>query len=103
MSMMTTLHQKRRVKRQRLRVRLARILMGARCEHCHERDDDVLQFDHCRGGRKLYNISDMQKMDNHTFWVEVFKCQLLCANCHQRKTKREQRLYRHLPGGGGRR
>ena len=64
------------------------------CEHpcvdCGETDVLVLQFDH-RPGTKMDNVSAMVKAPKALSKViaEVAKCDVRCANCHQRKTAME--------------
>lgn len=60
------------------------------CTICGESDIVVLEFDHLRD--KKHNIAVLI----HGGWglnalkKEIEKCQVLCANCHRRKTAREQ-------------
>jgi hypothetical protein len=57
------------------------------CVDCPERDVVVLQFDHVRG-EKIGNIAHM--MRNGVRWdrfvAEIAKCEVVCANCHCRRT-----------------
>lgn len=61
------------------------------CVDCGETDPVVLEFDHVRGEKvnALSNMATRQfslaKLD-----AEIAKCQVRCANCHKRKTAREQ-------------
>ena len=61
------------------------------CVDCGETDPVVLAFDHVRGEKvgALSNMSRRQfsiaKLD-----AEIAKCEVRCANCHARKTAREQ-------------
>ena len=61
------------------------------CVDCTEDDIVVLQFDHVRG-RKVDNISLMVQLayDEDVIRSEIAKCEVRCANCHTRKTAREQ-------------
>jgi hypothetical protein len=62
------------------------------CVDCGETDKLVLTFDHVRG-KKLFNISDA--MTAGVTWKrierELKKCEVRCANCHLRKTAKEQK------------
>ncbi|GAA4578450.1 hypothetical protein GCM10023176_54400 [Micromonospora coerulea] len=60
------------------------------CVDCSEGDPVVLQFDHCRG-EKVANISDMVRRgwSLRTIKLEIEKCDVVCANCHQRRTARQ--------------
>ena len=57
------------------------------CVDCGERDPIVLEFDHL--GDKLFNIS--QGLRDRA-WAAVLdemeKCDVVCANCHRRRTAR---------------
>ena len=57
------------------------------CVDCGITEIDVLEFDHVRG-KKLFNI----RSGVHSFTEtqeEIAKCEVRCANCHVRKTRRE--------------
>lgn len=58
------------------------------CSDCGEDDPVVLEFDHV-GGEKAFNIS---KGIRDRSWVklldEIAKCEVVCANCHRRRTAR---------------
>lgn len=57
--------------------------LGGACCHCTVSDPRLLQFDHIDPTTKRYNVTQMHHIDDETFWAEVAKCRLLCANCHQ--------------------
>lgn len=71
--------------------KLVGYLLAHPCK-CGEKDPVVLDFDHVVG-KKIANVSHM--VSNGSGWnrieKEIRKCQVLCANCHRRKTAREQR------------
>lgn len=58
------------------------------CADCGCNDPIVLEFDHVRG-KKSFNIcAGMQK---YTYWNsilqdEVAKCEVVCCNCHRKRT-----------------
>lgn len=64
-------------------------LLAHPCVVCDESDIIVLQFDHIKD--KSYNIGRMisEKMDLELIKLEIDKCQILCANCHIRKTAKD--------------
>ena len=73
------------------------LLLRSACSDCGERDPLVLEFDHT--GKKKATISRM--IANGHSWArileEIGNTQILCANCHRRKTSRQQRHFRwHL-------
>lgn len=65
-------------------------LLGHPCADCGESDLVVLQFDHCRGEPKKANIADMVRdgLRIRTIQAEIDKCDVVCANCHMRRTAR---------------
>lgn len=57
------------------------------CTDCGETDPLVLQFDHCRG-KKSYDISHLVRggYTLDTIRREITKCDVVCCNCHTRRT-----------------
>jgi 5-methylcytosine-specific restriction endonuclease McrA len=64
------------------------------CADCGEDDLLVLEFDHLRD--KQANISYL--VHHGKSWPvvldEIAKCEVVCANCHRRRTHRRQGTYR---------
>jgi hypothetical protein len=61
------------------------------CSGCGESDPVVLDFDHRDSSIKKTNIASMVS-DRYSLEIikkEIAKCDILCANCHRRKTFRE--------------
>ncbi len=57
------------------------------CADCGERDPLVLEFDHL--GDKRFNIAKGIRDRNWTaVLAEIAKCEVVCANCHRRRTAR---------------
>ena len=54
------------------------------CVDCPEKDPVVLEFDHL--GDKLFDISDGLMRPLEIFLEEISKCEVVCANCHKRRT-----------------
>lgn len=55
------------------------------CVDCGESDPLVLEFDHL--GDKSFNIADgMRRRSWETVLAEIAKCEVVCANCHRRRT-----------------
>ena len=81
-------------KRHRVRVRakLLNFLSTKSCKDCGENDPIVLDFDHKKKSTKFKPVSKM--MSGHYSWEslekEIKKCDIRCANCHRRKTYKEQ-------------
>jgi hypothetical protein len=55
------------------------------CQDCGETDPVVLEFDHRRD--KEFNIGGVLPYRNwDTILAEIEKCDVVCANCHRRRT-----------------
>lgn len=65
------------------------------CTQCGEKDFVVLEFDHIDPSTKKHNISTMvsQGTSIRKLKEELDKCQILCANCHRRKTAEQEDWY----------
>ena len=63
------------------------------CVDCGENDPIVLEFDHMRDKHK--NLSRMIVDGNSIDSIkkEIEKCEVRCANCHRRKTAKDQGWY----------
>lgn len=61
------------------------------CVDCGEDDIIVLQFDHRDPAEKKYDISWMLKWQKtwNLIEAEIAKCDVRCANCHVRRTAKE--------------
>lgn len=65
-------------------------LVAHPCVDCGEARIPCLEFDHVRG-TKFKAIGDMVgDYPWATIEAEIAKCEVRCANCHRRKTAREQ-------------
>lgn len=66
------------------------------CKTCGEQDYVVLEFDHRDRKDKKFTIA--KAVGNVMVWdkllVEIKKCDILCANCHRRKTAKEMNWYK---------
>jgi hypothetical protein len=65
------------------------------CVDCGETDPVVLDFDHLRD--KIANVSIMvlRKRPWSVILDEIAKCEVVCANCHRRRTARRAGSYRY--------
>ena len=73
------------------------VLSKSKCAICDEPDVLVLEFDHIKG-KKLFNVGKAHmdsKMTIAKLKKELAKCQVLCGNCHKRKTAQEQSTWRY--------
>lgn len=70
-------------------------LSSRSCADCGENDPIVLEFDHVRG-KKRYLISSLihEGYSLQTLMKEIEKCDVVCANCHRRRTARTFGTYR---------
>jgi 5-methylcytosine-specific restriction endonuclease McrA len=75
--------------------RLFELLCNSECAICGENDPLVLEFDHLF--EKKADISTL--ISSTCSWSELkremAKCQILCSNCHKRKTHAEANSYRY--------
>lgn len=57
------------------------------CVDCGETDLRCLHFDHRDGEKKVGAVSHMVSRSSwRRIWAEIQKCDVRCANCHQRRT-----------------
>ncbi len=57
------------------------------CVDCGESDPLALEFDHL--GEKSFNIAKgLRDHSWDTVLAEIRKCEVVCANCHRRRTAR---------------
>lgn len=90
-------------RRQRLRrevqERLRVILSALKCADCPETDIVVFEFDHVRG-KKVADVSKL--VTNGAPWsvveAEMKKCDVVCANCHRKRTARRNGSWRLTTG-----
>jgi hypothetical protein len=67
--------------------------LGGQCVRCGSTEE--LQFDHIRREDKSFNISTKMTLSDPEVRAELDKCQLLCKDCHQRKTGAEMEGFTH--------
>jgi hypothetical protein len=61
------------------------------CLDCSEGDPVVLQFDHVRGVKSFTIGTHNPKIGSiRKVWGEIQKCEVVCANCHSRRTARRR-------------
>lgn len=59
------------------------------CVDCGNSDIEVLQFDHKDRSLKSGEVSKFLSYSLNRLQEEVFKCEVRCANCHIKKTRRQ--------------
>ncbi|WP_156759614.1 hypothetical protein [Microbacterium karelineae] len=80
-------------------VRLMSYLREHPCCDCGESDPIVLDFDHLPGHSKRFNISQAvggSTRSWETILSEIAKCEVVCANCHRRRSAERGRFRKHL-------
>jgi 6-phosphofructokinase len=75
-------------KREKLREVIYAYLLEHPCVGCGESDPIVLEFDHIDRSDKTSSVNRLlaDKVGIKRLMAEIAKCQVLCANCHRRKT-----------------
>lgn len=91
-------HQQNRYKRRRVlanKFKLLDYMADKRCVDCGFDDPVALQFDHVRGSKTMA-ISEMisRKVSWESLLEELEKCDIRCANCHQKKSAKDLGWYR---------
>ena len=56
------------------------------CVDCGEPDPIVLEFDHLQADEKVVEVSTLTTASKYRLLVEMAKCEVVCANCHRRRT-----------------
>jgi len=79
---------KRRVTRERT-LRLIEYFKSHPCTDCGEADAVVLEFDHLRDKAFAIGPQLSRKSWKHIL-EEMKKCEVVCANCHRRRTARRR-------------
>jgi hypothetical protein len=80
-----------RARKQALRLERTTYLLGYfsshPCADCGESDPIVLEFDHLDPKAKSFDIGQSLSYRNwQSILVEIEKCEVVCANCHRRRT-----------------
>ncbi len=65
------------------------------CVQCGESDPMVLEFHHLGGKEKEISFMITGGYPIAKIQAERDKCQVLCANCHRRKTVKERGWFRN--------
>jgi len=64
--------------------------LGGRCVRCGSSEN--LEIDHCDPTKKHFNIGDLLNHSKEEVERELTKCQLLCHNCHRKKSNEELQI-----------
>jgi 5-methylcytosine-specific restriction endonuclease McrA len=96
-----SLYQKRATERRaklrtEFRINMLAYLSNQKCAVCSESDIRVLELDHLNPLTKSFTVSQAVKLGRS--WdevlIEINKCQVLCANCHKRRTSQQFGWYK---------
>jgi hypothetical protein len=73
------------------------ILEKSKCVDCEENNIACLQFDHVRDN-KIMSVSQMVSKNYNWSSIrkEINKCDIVCANCHAKRTARRQKWYKKI-------
>ena len=88
------IYEKRDLRRDVNQIKIFNYFKDHPCVICGESDPIILDFDHLNNKHK--NISDMKYQSWKTIEKEIAKCQVLCSNCHRRKTAKQFNYYKYM-------
>lgn len=71
-------------------------MLGGKCVRCFRTDG--LQFDHLDPSSKSFTLSGNEHFSWDRIVEEASKCQLLCVDCHIKKTAEERGFELHAHG-----
>jgi hypothetical protein len=85
-----------KLKRNNKRALVYNYLLDKHCADCGITDPVVLEFDHRDPSLKIDNISNMMSKSWDTILAEINKCDIVCANCHRKRTAKQYGWYSFL-------
>lgn len=85
----------RRLARAKLRKFLFEYYTGHPCVDCAESDPVVLEFDHLKDKYKGIAIMVNRALSLERIKLEIAKCEVVCANCHKRRTAKKFKWYKY--------
>ena len=85
-------------RRARNRKFLYEYLLTHPCVKCGQEDPIVLTFDHRNADEKDFSIANAVRLTYSLSKIEneIKKCNVLCANCHQRRTAEQFGWWKHF-------
>ena len=90
----------KRANKERLRQEQAALVLdyleSHPCVDCGETDLVVLEFDHCRDEKFAGVATMIGSYSTRAVLEEIAKCDVVCANCHVRRTAKRAGWPRHL-------
>lgn len=64
---------------------------------CGETDVEVLEFDHVdMVGSRAYRVGHYMSSSLEKLKEEIARCEVRCANCHTRRTRRQMGFFREV-------
>lgn len=81
---------------ERLRNYLLAYYRSHSCVDCGESDPIVLEFDHVKGKTRGISVMLTSAVSIATLEREIAKCEVVCANCHRRRTTKTFNWYRAI-------
>ena len=82
---------------------MLQLLQNRCCVDCGEKDIVVLEFDHLNPALKSFEISQAVRLGHS--WSETLKeinkCEVVCANCHKKRTAKQFNWYKNLEAPTG--
>ena len=91
--------ERRKDVKERTRQFFIDLLQQSCCMDCGEKDIVVLDFDHRDPKKKSFNLSEATSSGGISvarIKAEIEKCDIVCANCHRRRTAKQFGYYRIL-------
>jgi len=87
----------------KLQNKIIEYLSDKKCITCSENDIVTFEFDHINPKEKVLEISKMiaSGYSWESVLKEIEKCNILCANCHRKKTAHQQGFYKTRPRHDG--
>lgn len=92
--------QRAKLRRERLRTefrtQMKNYMSNKSCQDCGENDIRVLELDHIEPSGKKFTISQAVRLGYswQDILLEIEKCQVLCANCHKKRTASQFNWYK---------
>jgi 5-methylcytosine-specific restriction endonuclease McrA len=83
------------VHRKRKRVFLHEVLLSNSCSECGEDSIECLDFDHVGEKTVPISVAVGNNWSIDKILSEMQKCDLLCSNCHRKRTARQGEWYRY--------
>jgi hypothetical protein len=71
-------------------------IMKCGCVDCGEKNPIVLEFDHRDPNQKIANVGKLRYGSTKQLKEELAKCDVVCANCHRKRTAKMFGSWRNL-------